>query len=204
MVKNFEKIDGGKVANIDISALKDIQVALDVRKNKLLKIFVRFREGLFQRLDEFAKDAKAKGLRGVEPLVYKVSETEVVQTALMLNGYPLLIVGNDEALPLEMLSEKLAFKLFVYRDYEFNDDAKPLVEVAVFEAQGETYHFKIESPTDEEMHPILHGKSVAREDGVKAADALIHFFYLLKRYWSRKPTLESILSGKASANTMTF
>jgi hypothetical protein len=190
------------MTGIDVSELKEMQVAMEVRKNKLRKLFVRFRERLFQRLGEFAKEAKAAGLRGVE-FVYRKSDRAVVQTGLVLNGYPLLIVGADEALPLELDNEELAFKLFIYPDNQ-DSNVRPWVEVTVFEAGNEQYDFKVEHPTETEIHSILHGSSVNRDEGIKVANAIISFFYHFKRAWTKKPTLESLLGGKTSSQYVAF
>lgn len=175
------------MTNYDVSGLKAKQNELDSRRSKLLQIFIPFREGLLEGLEQFTKVASETGVQDVKPFKQVIMTDGDVEVAFGLNGLDLVLVATEGVYQLSLEDKALAAKMFIY--LADSEDNKPFVEIIVCESGTEAYSYRVQWPTAKGEKWITGGCIVGKEEGLKTATALVNHFYSFEFYWKEKPTL---------------
>ena len=187
--------------NYDIAALKAQQDDFLARRKALLDRFIPFWDGLVERLTEFTNEALAAGLLDVRPCKLRPHYAETGIAELMLNGFNLVLVATDETNHLDTPNYRLAARVLLYPRDE--PDAKPTADFVAQEVASETYRvqgrfFGVET------HQHFFDGDVSREQGRRAAEALISFVYSFHLTWEERPMLGIALDRDTPTGSIGF
>ncbi len=181
--------------SIDIPGLKAKQDRLEARKSKLLECFHVFRDGFFEGIEQFTREAINAGIRDVKALK-KESTPEMVKATVTLNGFNMMLIANDDVFCSTMGSQALAAKIFMYRDTKDPDvDVEPMAEIVVAESDGESHAYMAQWFSSKGSEPITQGAKVDFETGQKVAASVIEKYYSFRIIWKERPTRGVMLAG---------
>lgn len=187
----------------DLHALKVKQERFEDRKKKLLDAYIPFRDGLFEELELFTKEAAKEGLQGVKPCKRRQDTNEILEAAFTLNNCDLVLVATDTVSLRDMHTDALAAKMFIYYD-EGCEDNKPIVKIEVWESGEESYAYDMSWFTTEGPQPLARDNSVNKYQGQRTAGALVNHFYSFKFSWVERPTLGAMLSREVGKRSLGF
>jgi hypothetical protein len=132
---------------LDIVQLKTAQDELNKRKQHLLEHFIPFRDGLFNRLEEWSREAVAQDLEGVVVARRQINTEQLIELSCTLNGFYLLFIASCDVARdeppgegfYEPTAQPLAARILGFP----SDDPE---EAAYFDfrvlERGDTYQFK--------------------------------------------------------------
>lgn len=178
--------------HILISELKMRQDELDARKRALKEVFIPFRDGLCDGLQQHIEKAKGEGLHGAEALKREHDSHEYLEATFTLDGIAWILIATDIALPTQRQPEHLAMKVFLYLGG--SDDRPPDIEILVAEGREGDYYARgwVLVITDPQPLSIGRGKPVDSDLGRSAAKVLLGYFHTWLREWPQKVTLGQI------------
>jgi hypothetical protein len=185
----------------DIAALKAKQDQRKAREAPLLERFHEFRDGLFERLDQFTREALAAGLEGVGRCTRRTPANDIIEVRCRLNTFDVVFIATDTVGPLEDVEagrEIFAARVLVYPD-NGDGSATPRAEALVWENEhgGYSYAVRYFRPEGGAYH-LKASSEVSHITGQQAADAAIDFMYSFMFTLNERPTLDGMTSGKDS------
>jgi hypothetical protein len=187
--------------NYDIAALKAQQDDFIARRKALLDRFIPFWDGLVERLTEFTTEALSAGLLGVQPCKLRPHYAETGVAELMLNGFSLVLVATDETNHLATPNSLLAARVLLYPHDEH--DAKPTADFVAQELTSTTYGVQGRFFGVETNQAFFDG-DLSREQGRKAAEALISIIYSFRLTWEERPMLGIALDRDTPTGSIGF
>jgi hypothetical protein len=181
----------------NIAALKRWQDERNARKQALIAQFVPFRDSLFERLEEWTKEADAQGLEGVTIAVCHPITSQVTELTCTINGFQLVLIASERVLTLELPStetvleqELLAARVLVYvRDSDEEREAD--LDIPLYEDKAKVCHYRVRHFGRDEVTVLRH-QLLSDSEGRDAADVLIDFICGCDNLWNERPTLKAM------------
>jgi hypothetical protein len=189
------------MSNYEIAALKAQQDDFQARRKALLDRFIPFWDGLIERLAEFTDEALAAGLQDVRAVQLRPHYGETGVAEVMLNGFNFLCVATDETNHLDHPDGLLAARVLLYPHDE--PDARPTGDFVAQELTRDTYQVQGRF-FGAEKHRSFFSADVSREQGRRAAEALIAFVYSLRLMWEERPMLGIALDRDTPTGSIGF
>ena len=186
----------------EISSLKDQQERRAAQRSDLLEQCIPFRDGLLERLAQFTTAAIENGVEGVKPCFTKTHTNKILEVAFTLNGFDLALMATDDVFPVDLGSDVLASKMFIY--FEDDEENTPHIEIVVLGPVEGTYLYKMIGFAQGQPMQIAAGRSVTRQDGHAAAEALLRHFYSFRALWMDRPTLGMMRQRKYETHAIGF
>lgn len=190
------------MSNFDVSTLKLEQTKRISLKTDLLEQCIPFRDGFLERLERFTHDAIEGGVDGVSHCRRKVHTNKILEVNLTLNGVDVAFIATDDVFPIDADSEAVASRMFIY--FDGDDENTPHIEIVVLGPHEGMYMYKMVWFAQGQPALIAEGRSVTRQDGHAAAEALLNHFYGFRTLWAERPTLGMVRERKYERRAMGF
>ncbi|MEP7135284.1 MAG: hypothetical protein ABI904_10155 [Chloroflexota bacterium] len=188
------------MSKVDIESIKEKQNKLNIQKQKLLQVFIPFRNAIINDLEEFFAMAVREELPGANRFRKNKDTSEIVEVFFNLNTTDLVLVSNDEVYNLDLDNQHLAGKMFIY--HAGSDSNTPVVEIAFIETDDATYRFRMQWYSQTGIRPIDEGV-VSTETTSVISSELVYHFYRFDFTWGEKPSMKAI-HGKAGKRPIGF
>jgi hypothetical protein len=190
-----------------IADLLSRQQELAARTSKVVGAFRSFRQALFDCLAKFAEEAAAQGLQGATRPEMARGEGDFVEWRMTINRYPLVMVTTNDAMPLDLTSDELVCRVFVYRSSE-PEDVTPLAHIVFHEKANDQFAasiqwFTTEGPKSLGGTPPFTPELILK-GGKDMADRLLDLMYWLRNSWVEKPLLSEIRKDHAAVRSLGF
>lgn len=179
------------MSNYRVTAYKAKQDALDSRKEKLLLRFVPFQENLLRELELFSENALSSGLRRVSKVKRVLNSKELTEVELTLNDSDLVMISTDNVYDMDVNSEDLAAKIFVY--FAGDENNTPLLDVTFFESEADEYRIRTRWFTQNGTRLMSGDVPISQDAGSKIAATIVDHFYRLRFSWQEAPTMKAAL-----------
>lgn len=190
------------MSHYEIPTLKAEQAKRTSQRINLLEQCIPFRDGLLERLEQFTVEATDNGLNGVKQCKRKTHTNKIYEVTFALNGFDLAFVATDDVFPIDLESDALASRMFIYFDGDENNE--PHIEIVVQGPVDGTYDYKMRWFAKGQPVHIAAGRSVTRQDGHEAAEALLHHIYGFRTLWIERPSLGMVRERKYETRTLGF
>lgn len=190
------------MSHVTIPTLKAEQLTRATQRHNLLEQCIPFRDGIVERLQQFVAEAQEHDLDGVKSCRQIAHTNQIFEVAFSLNGFDLVLVATDDVFPIDLESQALASRMFIFVADE--PEAPPHIEIVVQGPVDGMYVYKMRWFAQGQPVHIAAGRSVTRRDGHAAAEALLHHFYSFRALWVEKPTLDMMRQRKYEQRALGF
>lgn len=191
----------------NLSELKERHDRLVSENGGLLRVARPFFDRFLAELERLTEEATECGLGGIQLLKRVADEEGYLEVTLSLNDIALIIAADLRVALLEAddgdnpLDSRLATRALIYEVASNEQGANgPCADLVVEEMGQEDYRCCLRWITEEKVRLLAGGwMPVTRDASLRAAEALITFFYGLQWVWKKRPPLNAIRSGPRKA-----
>ena len=179
---------------MDIQILKAQQVDFENRKTALLEIFDKFSNAFIKAIQEFVDKALAENINSVKGMNTSPKATGYRLYECKLNHLNVTLVVSNYVHKRD--KHNLSSKIFVY--ISSSKDSSPFVEIEVYGDETGRYSYNIYQFPENERSTYDTGTSATEEDGKRAAESLINFFYNITFIWADRPKLGDVINNNGN------